>query len=103
MVKSAIQIDYKNDHANSRIRELETRISEFEKQIQDSKRLKESFEERLKFEELLSEISSEYSKMPAIEVDRSIENGLQRIGNFLWADRCSLTMFPRNPDTVHIL
>ncbi len=71
----------------------DSRIRELEKQIQDSKRLRNWFEERLQFEKLLSEISSAYSSLPADDVEKHIKNGLQRIGKFLDADRCTLSQF----------
>lgn len=83
--------------------EISARILELEKEIQDTRRLKESLEERLQFERLLSEISSLYTNLPAAEVDATIEYGLMRIGQFLGADRCSLVQFSRDLSSVRIL
>ncbi len=79
------------------------RIQELEKQIKDSKRLKKSLEDRLQFEKLLSEISSVYSSLPASEVDKNIKNGLQRIGEFLGADRCTLAQFSERVNEVNFI
>ena len=46
--------------------------------------------EFLQFEQMMSEISATYINLPAKEVDNMIEYGLQRIGQFLEADRCVL-------------
>ncbi len=86
MANTAALSKKKNRPNDSRIRELE-------QQIQDSKRLRNWFEERLQFEKLLSEISSAYSSLPADDVDNHIINGLGRIGEFLDADRCTLAQF----------
>jgi len=79
------------------------RIGELEQQIQDSQQLKTTLEERLRFETLLSKISSVYSNLPATEVDHTIEYGLQQIGEFLGADRCNLVQFPKTPDSDPIV
>jgi len=44
--------------------------------------------ERLRFEELLSELSAKFVNLPAIDVNDQIEAGLQRIVEFLKID-CS--------------
>jgi len=82
---------------------LRFRIRELEHQIQESRRLKSSLEDRLRFEELLSEISSVYANLSASEVDRTIEYGLQRIGEFLGAERCNLAQYEGERKTVRIV
>ncbi|MFA4917359.1 MAG: sigma 54-interacting transcriptional regulator, partial [Syntrophales bacterium] len=47
----------------------------------------------LKFEKLLSEISSTYANLATGEVDNIIEFGLQKIGQYLDVDRCHLVQF----------
>nr|WP_049756805.1 sigma 54-interacting transcriptional regulator [Geobacter metallireducens] len=49
---------------------------------------------------LLSEISSVYSNLPVEEVDKTIESGLQRLGEFLGADRCNLVQFSEDGSRV---
>ena len=46
-----------------------------------------SFEERVQFESLLSELSSKFVNLAASEVDSQIESGLRRIVEFLGIDR----------------
>lgn len=54
----------------------------------ESRTLKATHRERLKFEELLTELSATFvRKMPAEEVDAQIEAVLQRIGQLLDVDR----------------
>lgn len=61
-----------------------------------------TLEERLRFEMLLSEISSVYSNLPVEEVDKTIEAGLQRLGEFLGADRCNLVQLTEDGSTVQV-
>jgi len=60
-------------------------------------------EELLEFEKLLSEISSMYANLPADQVDKTIDQGLERIGRFLNSDRCNLGQLTQDQDGVHIL
>lgn len=50
-------------------------------------------DERLRFEELLSELSAKFVNLPAIEVNDQIEAGLRRIAEFLKIDRSVLYQF----------
>ncbi len=92
-----------NTGASFQKQKFENEIATLKKQIQDSRRFKELLEERLKFEELLSDISSEYSRLRASEIDKTIEYSFKRIGRFLGADRCSLTQFTEDTKTTRIL
>jgi len=85
-----------NANSGSRVRNLEDEIERY-------RRLQESFEERLRFEELLSEISFAYTNLPAREVDRTIDFGLERVGKFLDADRCNLAQFSKDRSRARIL
>lgn len=62
----------------------------------------EALQELLRFERLLFEISSVYTNLPTHDVDRTIEYGLKRIGEFLGADRCNLVQFSRTDRRAHI-
>ncbi len=64
---------------------------QLETDIKEAKRLQTLLEKRLAFETLLSEISSEFTNLPASEVDRKIIDGLKRVGKFLGVDRCNLS------------
>jgi len=102
MKKGPERTDSQNS-AHHCIRELESRIEALERDLQKNRGVKESLEERLRFEKLLSEISSEYTNLPAGEVDKTIENGLQRVGKFLNADRCNLAQFTDDKRSVRML
>jgi formate hydrogenlyase transcriptional activator len=84
------------EESNSPNSELIKKIQTLEKQIQNSIRLKISLEERLRFEKVLSEISSEYSSLPAGDIERNIRKGLQRIADVLGANRCTLSQISKN-------
>ena len=82
----------------SRILELTDRLSELKKQNErlrqhneTEKRLNVELNERLAFEKLLSEISSAYTNLAISQIDNTIEQGLERIGQFFNADRCNLS------------
>jgi len=92
-----------NGRNNTETNELKEQNLALLKQIQDTRLLKNSLEERFKFEKLLSEISSVYANLPANEVDKTIEYGLQLIGKFLGADRCSLLQFSESQSVIRIL
>jgi formate hydrogenlyase transcriptional activator len=55
--------------------------------------------ESLQFEQMMSEISATYINLPANEIDNKIEYGLQRIGQFLEADRCVLYQLSKDKNT----
>jgi hypothetical protein len=52
-----------------------------------------TLEERLQFEELVSDLAARLINVPPNNVDREITYGLQRLIEFLEADRCSLSEF----------
>ena len=52
-----------------------------------------AIEERLRFETLLSGLSTQFLNLPPSEVDQQIERGLQRIAEFLEVDRSTLLEF----------
>jgi PAS domain S-box-containing protein len=64
--------------------------------ITGRKRAEALLEERLRFEELVSELSARFIAAPAHEVDACIEEGLRRIATFLDVDRS--TFFGVSPD-----
>ncbi|HLO26738.1 MAG TPA: sigma 54-interacting transcriptional regulator [Geobacteraceae bacterium] len=47
-------------------------------------------EERLQFESLLSDLSAAFINVPVSDVDRKVEQGLQKVVDFLGFDRCSI-------------
>src|SRR5512144_448963 len=52
--------------------------------------IKAEFEERLRFEELLSNISSRFVNIPPDRVDPEINRALKEVLEFFQVDRCSL-------------
>jgi formate hydrogenlyase transcriptional activator len=83
--------------------DLENQLHDLKIQAQNDKRLQEELMERLKFEKLLSEISSSYTNLPTSEIDNTIEHGLQQIGKFLKADRCNLSQLSKDLKGTHII
>ncbi len=63
----------------------------------------QNMETRLKFEKLLSEISSSYTNLPASKIDDTIVHGLEQIGKFMGADRCNLSQFSEGLKDNHII
>ncbi|GFE56302.1 sigma 54-interacting transcriptional regulator [Geobacter sp. AOG1] len=58
-------------------------------------------EELLKFEAILSDLSAAFINIPISEVDRKIEQGLQKIVDFLGFDRCSIWQFSTDDGRLH--
>jgi PAS domain S-box-containing protein len=59
----------------------------------DYRRLAELLDERLRFESLLTRLSTTFINLPAEEVDGQIERGLQQIVEFLGVERSSVGQF----------
>ena len=59
----------------------------------ERRRAELALNERLRFETLLSELSAEFSGLPALEIDNEINRGLRRIVDFLGVDRGTLVSF----------
>jgi PAS domain S-box-containing protein len=58
--------------------------------ITERKKMEEALGERLRFEQLVSNISSRFVNMPPDQVDSEIEDGLRQILEFFQVDRCAL-------------
>ncbi|MFC1868464.1 sigma 54-interacting transcriptional regulator [Thermodesulfobacteriota bacterium] len=59
------------------------------------KQAEESLQERLKFEQLISELSATFVKLPASEVDKEIKRGLRLIVETLNIDRSNIFQFDK--------
>jgi signal transduction histidine kinase len=59
-----------------------------------------SLAERLRFENLLSSLSSAFGHLPVSEFDRAVQSGLRQIAAFLEVDRASLIEFSRDGGTA---
>ncbi len=78
-------------------------IHDLNVKLQHHEHLQKKLEDRLKFEELFSKISSAYTNLPTSDIDNTIEHGLKQIGDFLGADRCSLSQFSEDLKDTHII
>jgi signal transduction histidine kinase len=66
----------------------------------DRKRVELSLAERLRFEKLLSSLSTALSHLAAADFDREIQRGLRQVVEFLGVDRGSLIEFFRDGSTA---
>jgi len=57
-------------------------------------------EERLKFETFISDLSTAFINVPVSDVDRKIEQGLQKVADFMGFDRCSIWQFLPEKDKM---
>jgi signal transduction histidine kinase len=68
----------------------QTLYSGFVEDITERKQAEEALGERLKFEQLLSDLSARFVNIPSDRVDSEIEIGLRQILEFFQVDRCGL-------------
>ena len=68
----------------------QTFYSGFVEDITERRRAEDALGERLKFEELLSDLSARFVNIPPDRVDSDIEDGLRRILELFQIDRCAL-------------
>ena len=66
----------------------------------ERKRVERSLAERLRFEKLLSSLSTAFSHLAAADFDREIQRGLHQVVEFLRVDRGSLIEFSRDGTTA---
>ncbi len=66
----------------------------------ERKRVELSLAERLRFEKLLSSLSTAFSHLSAIDFDRGVQRGLREVVDFLGVDRGSLIEFSRDGGTA---
>ena len=59
-------------------------------------------EERIRFEELLCELSATFVNLPADAVDKEIEHGLELVAKFLGADIGGLMQSSEDGETLNI-
>ena len=58
-------------------------------------------EERIRFEELLCDLSAAFVNLPADAVDKEIDHGLELVVKFLGADRGVLLQFSEDGRTLN--
>jgi transcriptional regulator with GAF, ATPase, and Fis domain len=68
----------------------------------ERRRLIGELEERLRFEQLLSDLSARFINLPPDQVDREIEAGLQALVEFLGVDRSTLFLLSDASGTLEI-
>jgi PAS domain S-box-containing protein len=68
--------------------------------VSQAKRAKRELLRRLRFEELITRLSTEFANLPSAEIDDRIERWLARIGEFLGIDRGTIVQFPGGDATV---
>ncbi len=66
----------------------------------ERKRVELSLAERLRFEKLLSSLSTAFSHLSAVDFDRAVQRGLREVVDFLGVDRGSLIEFYRDGGTA---
>jgi signal transduction histidine kinase len=66
----------------------------------ERKRVELSLAERLRFEKLLSSLSTAFSHLSAADFDRGVQRGLRKVVDFLGVDRGSLIEFSRDGGTA---
>ena len=66
----------------------------------ERKRMELSLAERLRFERLLSSLSTAFSHLSVADFDREIQHGLRQVVDFLGVDRGSLIEFSRDGTTA---
>jgi transcriptional regulator with GAF, ATPase, and Fis domain len=81
---------------------LRTSNEQLRQKIRELERAEKANEERLRFEILLSQLSTEFLNLPPSEVDRQIEHGLQRVVEFLDVDRSALFEFSEDESLLRV-
>ena len=67
-----------------------------------NRQVKQELEERIQFEELLSDLSATFVNIPTDAIDKEIEHGLETVVKFLGADRGILLQFSDDGETLDI-
>lgn len=71
--------------------------------ITERKQTEDSLGERLKFEQLVSTISTSFVNLPISEVDKEIQHGLKRIVELLGLDRSTLYRFSDDKSQLRVV
>ncbi|MDH4203479.1 MAG: sigma 54-interacting transcriptional regulator [Phycisphaerae bacterium] len=65
-------------------------------------RSRQDLEELIQFEELLSDLAATFVNLPVCRVDQEIEHGLERMADFLGADRGMISQFSEDRETLTV-
>ncbi len=76
-----------------KIRELTRKNARLQRRVEEFREKGRQFEEMIRFEKVLSEISTRLVHLPADQIEREIELGLRRVVKFLGVDRGSVYIF----------
>jgi PAS domain S-box-containing protein len=76
-----------------KIRALTRKNDRLRQEVEEFREKERQFEERIRFEKVLSEISTRLVNLPVEQIDREIEQGLRRVVEFLGVDRGGVYIF----------
>ena len=80
----------------AQIADLERQISHLKKRLEQEQMRQRRDDELLKFERLLSELSSRFINMPLTDMQTEVENGLKAIADFLDVDQIAIIEFSKD-------
>jgi transcriptional regulator with GAF, ATPase, and Fis domain len=80
----------------NQIADLERQISHLEKQLEQEQIRQRRYDELLKFERLLSELSSRFINLPLTDMQSEVEKGLKAIAHFLDVDQIAIVEFSKD-------
>ncbi len=80
----------------ARIADLERQIGDLKKRLEQEQIRQRRYDELLKFERLLSELSSRFIDMPLTDMQTEVEKGLKAIADFLDVDQIAIFEFSKD-------
>ena len=87
---------------NNQPESQKTHSQQFEAEKAEDRRVKEGLRERLRFEQLLSDLSARFVNIAPDQVDLEIESALGQILKFFQVDRCGLVRVSPNDNSFRI-
>jgi formate hydrogenlyase transcriptional activator len=87
---------------NNQPESQKTHSRQFEAEKAEDRRVKEGLRERLRFEQLLSDLSARFVNIAPDQVDLEIESALGQILKFFQVDRCGLVRVSPNDNSFRI-
>ena len=87
---------------NDQTDNVETHSRQREQKNTKNRRAKETLQERLRFEQLLSDLSARFVNIAPDQVDLEIESALRQILEFFKVDRCGLVRVSPNDNSFRI-
>jgi len=80
----------------SQIADSERQISHLKKRLEQEQMRQRRYDELLKFERLLSELSSRFINLPLTDMQTEVEKGLKAIAHFLDVDQIAIVEFSKD-------